>query len=288
MLRWAFALATWLPDTASTLRVAAHMQDRLSLGADDALMRARKHAAMFRVCRLLPHLYASMPDDAVQQIVARYQFDIRGAQSGSAPSCGELVAFMHTWDYWYGVMALMIRAGRARAGCVVRLQRDANDLAVAQRMERAGFSLIFVDGNSHSALRQVVRTLRGGGIVFLFSDFYPHSDRAISVHWFGQCGRLPSGLIDIAALANVPVSIAETHIDDVYREWIQLTPAFSDVPQPSQLAMQQLATMFEQRIRTSPEQWRCWEHFETYFYRPASQIQREVVRLMRKRSEERA
>ena len=77
MLRGLFALARWAPDTASTLRVAAHMQDALSLSFDDALVQARKHSAMFLVCKFLAYLYAYCPVDAVSHIAAQYRSAIR-------------------------------------------------------------------------------------------------------------------------------------------------------------------------------------------------------------------
>ena len=287
MLRCLFTLARWAPDTASTLRVAAHMQDALSLSFDDALVHARKHSAMLLVCKFLAYLYAYWPADAISHVAAQYRFDIRGKQAGLVPPGGHLIAFMHTWDYWFGVRGLMIEAGPSRTGTVVRLRLpDAQDDAVAQLMAHAGFSLTFIDGSSRSGLRQLTRALRDGGLVFLFADFYPYDSRATVLRWFGSKARLPSGLLDIAALLKVPITIAETHIDDAFVEWVELTPfvAHSGMAPPPE--MQQLATLLEQRIRAMPEQWRCWEGFETYFYAPASSAQRDVIRQIKKRSEQ--
>ena len=286
MLRCLFTLARWEPDTASTLRVAAHMEDALALSFDDALVKARKHSAMFLVCKFLAPLYACMPLNAIDHIAAQYRFNIRGKQGCLVPSGGHLIAFMHTWDYWFGVMALMIQAGSSRTGTVVRFRLpDEQDDAVAQRMAHAGFSLTFIDGSSRSGLRQLMRSLRDGGLVFLFADFYPNDFRATPLRWFGRNARLPSGLLDIAALLKVPITIAETHIDDAFLEWVELTPLVEQAGMTSPLEMQQLATLLEQRIRAMPEQWRCWESFETYFYAPISSAQRDVMRQIKKRSE---
>jgi lauroyl/myristoyl acyltransferase len=126
--------------------------------------------------------------------------------------------------------------------------------------------------------------LRGNGIVFLFSDFYPHADRTAPVRWFGRAARLPSGLLHIAACSNVPVSIAETHIDDTFREWIEVTP-FLPAAGAGTADVQRLAAVLERRIKVAPDQWRCWEHFEQYFHQPVSAAQRDVIRQLRKRSE---
>ena len=286
MLRCLFALARWVPDTASTLRVAAHMEDVLSLNFNDALVQARKHSVMFLVCKFLAPLYACMPVNAIGHIAAQYRFDIRGRQDCLIPAGGHLIAFMHTWDYWFGVMALMVQAGPSRTGIVVRFRLDEQDEAAAQRMAHAGFSLTFIDGTSRSGFRQLARALRNGGLVFLFADFYPNESRAVPLRWFGRSARLPSGLLDIAALLKVPISIAETHIDAAFQEWVELTPFVPQAGTTSSLQMQQLATLLEQRIRATPEQWRCWEFFETYFYAPHSSAQRELIRLIKKRSEQ--
>ena len=287
MLRCLFTLARWAGDTASTLRVAAHMQDTLSLGFDDALVQARKHSAMFLVCKFLAPLYSCMPVNAIGHIAAQYRFDVRGRQGCLVPTGGQLIAFMHTWDYWFGVMALMIQAGPSRTGTVVRFRLpDEQDDAVAKRMAHAGFSLTFVDGSSRSGLRQLMRALRDGGQVFLFADFYPNDFRATPLRWFGRSARLPSGLLDIAAMLKVPITIAETHVDDAFLEWVELTPLVAQAGMTTSLEMQQLATLLEQRIRAMPEQWRCWEHFETYFYAPKSSAQRDVMRQIKKRSEQ--
>lgn len=287
VLKWLFTLAAWRPDTASTSRIAAHMEEVLLLDADSALESARRNTTMFRVFNLLSYLYASMPNNAVEHIVRQYRFEVRGAQDCLDSTDGQVVAVMHTWDYWYGVMALMIRTRRGRTGIVVRLRPpDAYDIAVAQRMKRAGFSLIFVDGSVPAALRQIVRTLREGGLVFLFPDYYPTSARTMSVRWFGRSARLPSGLLAIAALANVPVTIAETHIDSAFQEWIQLSPLFMCAPVASAVVMQKMVTTLEQRIRAVPEQWRCWEYFETYFYQSVSLAQRELVRQISERKKQ--
>ena len=287
MLRCMFALARWASDTALTLRVAANMEDALSLSFDDALVKAREHSAMLLVCKFLAPLYACMPVNAVSHIATQYRFDIRGRQNRLVPTGGHLIAFMHTWDYWFGVMALMIQAGPSRTGTVVRFRLpDAHDDAVTQRMAHAGFTLTFIDGTSRSGLRQLLRALRNDGLVFLFADFYPHDFRATPLRWFGRNARLPSGLLDIAALLKVPVTIAETHIDDAFLEWVELTPLVAQAGTTSPLEMQQLATLLEQRIRAMPEQWRCWESFETYFYASKTSAQRELMRQIKKRSEQ--
>ena len=287
MLRYLFTLARWAPDTASTLRVAAHMQDALSLSFDDALVKARTHSAMVLVCKFLAPLYACMPLNAISHIAEQYRFDIRGRQDCRVPAGSHLIAFMHTWDYWFGVMAMMIQAGPARTGTVVRFRLpDEQDDAVAQRMAHAGFSLTFIDGSSSSGLRQLMRALRNGGLVFLFADFYPNDYRATPLRWFGRSARLPSGLLDIAAMLKVPITIAETHMDDDFVEWVDLTPLVAQAGMAPRLEMQQLGTLLEQRIRTMPEQWRCWEYFETYFYAPKSSAQRELMRQIKKRNEQ--
>ena len=286
MLRCLFTLALWASDSALTFRVAAQMQESLSLSFDDALVKARKHSAMLLVGKFLAPLYACMPVNAIDHIAAQYRFNIRGKQGCLVPSGGRLIAFMHTWDYWFGVMALMIQAGSSRTGTVV-LSRlpDKKDDALVQRMAHAGFSLTFIDGSSRSGLRQLMRALRDGGLVFLFADFYPNNSRATPVRWFGLSARLPCGLLDIAALLKVTITIAQTHINDDFLEWVELTPLVEQAGMTSPLKMQQLATLLEQRIRAMPEQWRCWEYFETYFYAPISSAQRELMRQIKKRSE---
>lgn len=286
ILRLLFALARWAPATASTLRVAAHMEDTLSLGFDDALVQARKHSAMLLVCKFLAPLYACMPLNAIGHIAAQYRFDIRGRQDRLVSPGGHVIAFMHTWDYWFGVMALMIQAGPSRTGTVVRLHLDEQDEAAAKRMAHAGFSLTFIDGSSRSGLRQLMRALRAGGLVFIFADFYPNDSRATPLRWFGRSARLPSGVLDIAALLKVPITVAETHIDETFQEWVELTEFMTQAGGASQQEMQQLATLLEQRIRARPEQWRCWESFETYFYAPISIVQREAMLQIKKRSEQ--
>lgn len=287
MLRCLFRLARWAPDTASTLRVAAHMEDALSLSFDDALAQARKHSATLLVCKFLAYLYAFCPADSIRHVAAQYRLDVRVKPSGLVPLGGNLIAFMHTWDYWFGVMSLMIEVGPSRTGTVVRLRLpDEQDDAVAQLMACAGFSLSFIDGTSRSGLRRLMRALRDGGLVFLFADFYPNDSRSTPLRWFGRNARLPSGLLDIAALLKVPITIAETHIDDAFQEWVELTPFVTQAGRTSLQEMQQLATLLEQRIRATPEQWRCWESFETYFYAPISSAQREVMRQIKKRSEQ--
>lgn len=286
VLRCLFMLACCAGDTAATLRVAAHIEDTLSLSPDDALVKARRHAAMGLVCRFLAPLYACSPVNAIGHIAAKYRFDIRGMQDGFTAHSGHLIGFMHTWDYWFGVMALMIHCGPTRTGTVVRLRLpDEQDDAVSRLMANAGFSLTFVDGSSRSGLRQIIRALREGGLVFLFADFYPNDFRSTPLRWFGRNARLPSGLLDIATLLKVPVTLAETHINNAFVEWVELTPLMTQAERTSPPNMQKLADVLEQRIRAVPEQWRCWESFETYFYAAKSCAQREVMRRVKKRSE---
>lgn len=158
-------------------------------------------------------------------------------------------------------------AARGFPSHVLALPEQINSLAVFQQFREAAGNRVLP--LSHSAIREAMRALRGGGIVATAAD-RPVRGQGIEVELFGRPTVLPDGQVRLAMRTGVPIygafcSSEKRHytLRFVRLEMVRSGDQDADVREN----VQRIAHMIEPPIRAHPEQWhlfwRLWPQEET-------------------------